>query len=73
MKNSIIMRNLILGLIFTGLTAAGFAQEKTVVLEDVEVLGTNYKYLDALGDGDVAEPVKLLEQKVAKFDIKSLI
>ena len=41
-------------------------------MEEVEVLGLNYKYLNALGDADVAKPVKLLEQKVAAFDIKSL-
>jgi len=66
------MKNLIIGLIITGLTTIGFAQEKTIALEEVEVLGVNYKYLDALGDGFVAKPVKLLEQKVATFDVKSL-
>ena len=66
------MKNLIIGLIITGLTTVGFAQEKTIALEEVEVLGVNYKYLDALGDGFVAQPVKLLEQKVASFDLKSL-
>ena len=66
------MKNLIIALIITGLTTVGFAQEKTIALEEVEVLGVNYKYLDALGDGFVAQPVKLLEQKVATFDLKSL-
>jgi len=66
------MKNLIICLFITGLTAVGFAQEKTIELEEVEVLGLNYKYLNALGDADVAKPVKLLEQKVAAFDIKSL-
>jgi hypothetical protein len=65
------MRNLIIGLIITGLTTVGFAQEKVVALEEVEVLGVNYKYLDALGDEHVAKPVKLLEHKVANFDIKN--
>jgi len=66
------MKNLIIVLFITGITAVGFAQERLVTLEEVEVLGVNYKYLNALGDGDVAEPVKLLEQKVAAFDLKSL-
>jgi len=66
------MKNLIIGLIITGLTTVGFAQEKTIALEEVEVLGLNYKYLNALGDQDVAKPVKVLEQKVATFNIKSL-
>ena len=52
------MKNLIIGLIITGLTTVGFAQEKTIALEEVEVLGLNYKYLNALGDEDVAIPVK---------------
>lgn len=66
------MKNLIICLIITGLTTVGFAQERVIALEEVEVLGVNYKYLNALGDANVAEPVKLLEQKVATFDIKSL-
>ena len=43
-----------------------------VVLEEVEVVGVNYKYLNAIGYRSAAEPVKLLEQKVASFDVKSL-
>lgn len=66
------MKNLIICLFITGLTTVSFAQEKVIALEEVKVLGVNYKYLNALGDADVAEPVKLLEQKVATFDIKSL-
>ena len=66
------MKNLVIGLILMGLATVGFAQEKTVVLDEVEVVGVNYKYLDALGNVDVALPVKLLEQKVASFDVKSL-
>ena len=66
------MKNLIITLIITGLTAIGFAQEKTIALDEVEITGVNYKYLDALGDGFVAKPVKVLEQKVATFNVKSL-
>lgn len=66
------MKKLFIGLIVIGLTAIGFAQEKTVTLEEIEILGVNYKYLDALGDEDVARPVKLLERKVATFDLTSL-
>ena len=67
------MKNLIITLIITGLTAVGFAQEKTIALDEVEITGVNYKYLDALGDGFVAKPVKVLEQKVATFNVKSLV
>ncbi len=42
-----------------------------VVLEEVEVVGVNYKYLNAIGYKSAAEPVKLLEQKVASFDLKN--
>jgi len=66
------MKKLCIGLFIMGLAAVGFAQEKTVALEEVELIGVNYKYLDALGDEFVARPVKLLEQKVATFDLKSL-
>ena len=66
------MKKLFIALIIIGLTTAVFAQEKRVTLEEVEILGVNYKYLDALGDEDVARPVKLLERKVATFDLKSL-
>ena len=65
------MKNLIIVLIITGLTTIGFAQEKTVELEEVEVLGVNYKYLNAVGDSEVATPVKVLEKKVATFDLKN--
>ena len=66
------MKKLIICLILVGLTAVGFAQQKTEVLEEVELLGINYKYLNALGNEDVAIPVKKLERKVATFDLKSL-
>lgn len=66
------MKKLFIGLIIIGLTTVGFSQEKTVKLEEVEVLGVNYKYLDAVGDSEVAKPVRMLEQKVATFDLKTL-
>jgi len=66
------MKKLFIALIIMGMTTVGFTQEKTVTLEEVELLNVNYKYLDALGDEDVARPVKLLERKVAAFDLKSL-
>jgi hypothetical protein len=65
------MKNLIIVLIITGLTTIGFAQEKVVGLEEVEVLGVNYKYLNAIGNSEVAKPVKILEKKVATFDLKN--
>jgi len=66
------MKKIIIGLIIIGLTTISFAQEKVISLAEVEVLGVNYKYLNAIGTSQVAKPVKMLEQKVASFDIKSL-
>jgi len=66
------MKNLIITLIITAFTAVSFAQEKTIPLEEVEVLGVNYKYLDALGEGFVAKPVRVLQQSVANFDLKTI-
>tara|TARA_R110001583_G_scaffold77623_1_gene211178 strand:- start:8462 stop:8986 length:525 start_codon:yes stop_codon:yes gene_type:complete len=68
------MKNLIIGLIITGLTTTGFAQsspkEFEVLLEEVEVIGTNNNYLNAIGYKDAAIPVKLLAQKAASFDLE---
>jgi len=70
------MKNLIIALIIIGVTAVGFAQEKPiefeVALEEVELFGINSKYLKAIGYNDAAEPVKILTQRVASFDLKSL-
>ena len=68
------MKNLIIVLIIIGLTTTGFAQDKSnvfeVALEEAEVLDFNYNYLDAIGYGDAAVPVKLLAQKAASFDLE---
>ena len=68
------MKNLIISLIITGLTTVGFAQvssnEFEVELEEVEVVGVNFNYLNAIGYMDAAVPVKLLAQKVASFDLE---
>lgn len=66
------MKNLFISLIIVGITTVAFAQVETVPLEEVELLSVNYKYLDATGDEYVARPVKLLERKVAAFDLASL-
>ncbi len=39
-------------------------------LKEVELVAVNYKYLDQVTKGQVAVPVKLLEQKVANFNLK---
>ena len=68
------MKNLIIGLVILGLTTTGFGQgasnEFEVALEEVEVVGVNYNYLNAIGYMDAAVPVKLLAQKAASFDLE---
>jgi hypothetical protein len=56
-------------LIVFGLTIQAFAQTETEKLSEVEILGVNYKYLNDVGDSEVATPVKILENKVANFDL----
>ena len=65
------MRNFLIGLLIFGLTTQGFAQVEPVdvVLPEVEIKGVNYKYLNSVGDSEVAAPVKILERKVANYDI----
>ena len=68
------MKNLIIGLVILGLTTIGFAQDRSnefeVALEEVEVLGVNNNYLNAIGYKYAAVPVKLLAQKAASFDLE---
>jgi len=66
------MKNLVICLILMGLATVGFAQEKIEELDEIVLTGVNYKYIDALGNADVALPVKRLETKAATFDVKSL-
>jgi len=67
------MKNLLMALIMFGLTIQAFAQTEREKLSEIEILGVNYKYLDALGTSEVATPVKILEKKIAAFDLKMLL
>lgn len=51
-----------------GFTVQSFAQE---VLPEVKVVAVRYKYLTAVDNKEVAQPVKLLERKAAAFDVKN--
>lgn len=53
-----------------GLTIPTFGQ-KVEKLSEVIVIATNYKYLNEVNEEAAAVPVKLLEQKVAAFDLKN--
>ncbi|WPP49811.1 nicotinate-nucleotide adenylyltransferase [Catalinimonas niigatensis] len=58
---------LCLGVLTFGFTLPSFAQ---VVLPGIEIVATNYKYLNSVGE-EAAVPVKQIEEKVASFDVKS--
>lgn len=65
------MKKLTLGLLVIGFTLQSFAQViSDGMLDEVVVYATNYKYLTEAGTRDAAEPVKMLERKVADFDLK---
>ena len=65
------MKKLSIGLLIFGLaTQFMFAQiVKPIELSEVHV-AVNYKYLDAVENTEVAVPVKLLEEKVAYYNLK---
>ena len=51
-----------------GVAIQGNAQE---TLPEVTIVATSYKYLNAVGNKDqVAQPVRMLEQKAATYDVK---
>lgn len=67
------MKKILFGLLAFGLTTQAFSQIiPTVELSEVTVYATNYKYLNDINTGELASiPVKLLQEKVATYDIKS--
>ncbi len=71
------MKKIILGLLIFGLTiqfgltTQSFAQViDDQVLPEIEVHAVNYKYLSSINNAESPIPVKLLERKVAEFDLK---
>ncbi|MFN4764354.1 nicotinate-nucleotide adenylyltransferase [Gillisia sp. Q332] len=63
------MKRILTGLLIFGLTIQSYAQ--ITELPEIEIVGVNYKYLDAAGEVDVAEPVKMLQRRAATFDLKN--
>ncbi|MCK5400768.1 MAG: nicotinate-nucleotide adenylyltransferase [Flavobacteriaceae bacterium] len=63
------MKKLILGLLVIGLTSQVFSQ--VVHLPEIEITAVNYKYINAVDSQDLDFDVKMLEEKVALFDLKS--
>ncbi len=67
------MKRILIVLIILGLASPLFAQiTKPEELSEVTVHATNYKYLTSANSKEVASiPVKLLEEKVANYDLKN--
>ncbi|CAM4024247.1 hypothetical protein [Gillisia limnaea] len=63
------MKRILLGLFIFGLTTQAYAQ--VTELPEIKIVAVNYKYLDAAGEEDVAEPVKLLQREAATFNLKN--
>lgn len=51
---------------------AGFAMRSSaqIMLSEVKILASNYKYLNATDNKETAQPVKLLQYKTAAYDVK---
>jgi c-di-GMP-related signal transduction protein len=56
------------GVFIFGFAIQTFAQ---VVLPEVKVVSFNYKYLNAVDNKELAQPVKRLEMEAAAYDVKS--
>ena len=63
------MKKLILGLLIFGL--ASQVNSQVIELETIELTAVNYKYLNAVDSKEVPVPVRMLEKKVAEFDLKN--
>lgn len=59
---------LLLSSLLLGLAVQSIAQE---VLPEVVVKAVRYKYLNAVDQKDVAQPVKMLQRQAAEYDVKS--
>lgn len=62
------MKKLFFGLCLLGLTTQSFAQ--IITLSEVDLTAVNYKYINAVDSEDASVSVKMLEEKVANYDIK---
>lgn len=65
------MKKLILCMLAIGFIGQGFAQDPEVIaLSEVIITPVNYKYLNQADSKDAAIPVKMLQRKVATFDVQ---
>lgn len=66
-----VMKKLMLCLFIFGITFQVMAQDPEVEeLSEVKITAVNYKYLDEVGAEEASIPVKVLQKKVASFDVK---
>ncbi len=63
----VILASLLVGVIILEATIHTFAQK---VLPEITITATNYKYLNAINPEDAAQPVNMLEQYAAAYDVK---
>lgn len=65
------MKRFLVGLIAVGLASQAYAQEiQTEQLSEVVVSAVNYKYLNETDNKKAAIPVKMLQRKVASYDVQ---
>lgn len=57
-----------LGVFIFGFTLQSLAQ---IVLPEVKIVGTNYKYLKSVDDPQSAQPVQRLQREAATYDLKN--
>ncbi len=64
--------NFITGILFVGLTLMATTTQTLaqIVLPEIIVRAANYKYLNAMNPEDAAQPVSMIEQYAAAYDIK---
>jgi hypothetical protein len=62
------MKNLIISLFVIGCISQVFSQP--ITLPEVDITAVNYKYLHAVDSDDSAISVKMLQEKVAQFDLR---
>ena len=60
-------------LLISGLFCAGFSLESMAQIKElpeIVIVARNYKYLRAVDNKEIAQPVKLLERYAAAYDVK---
>ena len=64
------MKHLKLLLIPVGMTCFTLSASAQVILPEVRIVASTYKYLNAADNKEMAQPVKMLETKTATYDVK---